>query len=210
MILTSFSRETRLQEASRTLILPGMVAYICNARYLGVRDQEDCSVRSAWANSSRDPHLQNNQSKIDWRCGSSGECLLYKCQALSAKTSPTKRKKRTPILALRTECRFARSRSEVKELLVVWSLGLGFPSSHSGSVACYVSSAKFLHLSVLVSSSVNRAKRLCFIWVGGGTGVWTRLHACHAGSLLLETGFQSENNNLSIHDHERVAGAYMI
>jgi hypothetical protein len=26
--------------------------------------------RPPWANSSKDPHLKNNQSKMDWRCGS--------------------------------------------------------------------------------------------------------------------------------------------
>jgi hypothetical protein len=29
--------------------------------------QEDCRSRLAWANSSQDPILQNNQSKMDWR-----------------------------------------------------------------------------------------------------------------------------------------------
>jgi hypothetical protein len=32
-------------------------------------------LRSVGANSSQEPHLQNNQSKIDWRCGSSGRVV---------------------------------------------------------------------------------------------------------------------------------------
>jgi hypothetical protein len=35
-------------------------------------------------------HLQNNQSKMDWRCGSSGECLLCKHEALSSNPSLNK------------------------------------------------------------------------------------------------------------------------
>jgi hypothetical protein len=31
-----------------------------------------------------DPHLQNNQSKMDWRCDSSGRVLLCKLEALSS------------------------------------------------------------------------------------------------------------------------------
>jgi hypothetical protein len=34
-------------------------------------DQEDGGLRPAQANSSKNPHLQNNQSQMDWRCGSS-------------------------------------------------------------------------------------------------------------------------------------------
>jgi hypothetical protein len=35
-------------------------------------DQEDVDLRSVWANSLRDPHLQNNHSKTYWRRVSSG------------------------------------------------------------------------------------------------------------------------------------------
>jgi hypothetical protein len=47
------------------------VAYSYNSSYLGDWDQEDHGSRPAQANNSLDPHLQNNQSKMDWRCGSS-------------------------------------------------------------------------------------------------------------------------------------------
>jgi hypothetical protein len=42
------------------------------------------------------PHLQKkkNQSKMDWRCGSSSQCLLYKHKTLSSNSSPTKKKKK--------------------------------------------------------------------------------------------------------------------
>jgi hypothetical protein len=42
------------------------------------------------------PHLQNNQSKMDWRCGSSDKDLLCKYKALSSNPSPTKEKKSKP------------------------------------------------------------------------------------------------------------------
>jgi hypothetical protein len=48
------------------------VTPICNSSYLGGRDRKDHSSRLAQANISWDPHLQNNQSKMNWRCGSSG------------------------------------------------------------------------------------------------------------------------------------------
>jgi hypothetical protein len=35
-------------------------------------DQEDQGLRLAQAKRSQDTHLQNNQSKMNWRCGSSG------------------------------------------------------------------------------------------------------------------------------------------
>jgi hypothetical protein len=46
---------------------PGARAHDCNPSYLGGWDREDCSLRPA--NSSEDPHFQNNQSKISWRFG---------------------------------------------------------------------------------------------------------------------------------------------
>jgi hypothetical protein len=36
-------------------------------------------------------HLQHSQTKMDWRCGSSVERLLCKCEALSSNPSPTKK-----------------------------------------------------------------------------------------------------------------------
>jgi hypothetical protein len=46
--------------------------HACNSNCLGSWDWENSSLRPAWANKSWDPHLQNNHSKMDWRCGSSG------------------------------------------------------------------------------------------------------------------------------------------
>jgi hypothetical protein len=65
------------------------VTYTCNPSYLGGWDQKDHSLRQAWANSSQDPHLQNNQSKMDWRCGSSS-----RVPALQAKFHQKKKKKK--------------------------------------------------------------------------------------------------------------------
>jgi hypothetical protein len=38
-----------------------------NSSYLGGCNREDHYLRPVWTNSSRDPHLQNNQNKIDWK-----------------------------------------------------------------------------------------------------------------------------------------------
>jgi hypothetical protein len=39
------------------------------------------------------PHLQNNQSKMDWRHGSSSRVTAFKHEGLSSNSSPTKKKK---------------------------------------------------------------------------------------------------------------------
>jgi hypothetical protein len=36
-----------------------VVAHACNPSYSGGRDQEDCSSKPVWVNSSRDPILKN-------------------------------------------------------------------------------------------------------------------------------------------------------
>jgi hypothetical protein len=52
-------------------------------------DQEDFGSRPAGANSSWDPYFQNNQSKMDWRYGSSSRVL-----STEFKPSAIKRKKK--------------------------------------------------------------------------------------------------------------------
>jgi hypothetical protein len=47
------------------------VAHARNASYLGGQDREGGSLRPARANSSEDT-VPNNQSKMNWRYGSSG------------------------------------------------------------------------------------------------------------------------------------------
>jgi hypothetical protein len=47
------------------------VTHTYNATYLESWNGEDCSSRSAQANSSWDPHLQINQSNMDWKSVSS-------------------------------------------------------------------------------------------------------------------------------------------
>jgi hypothetical protein len=67
-------------------------AHACNPSYLGGRLKSgDHSLRPAWANSSRPHFHKNNQSKMNWRCGSSGRGLLCKCKALSSNSSPIKK-----------------------------------------------------------------------------------------------------------------------
>jgi hypothetical protein len=48
------------------------MAYACNPSFLAGWGLEDCGLRPVWANSLWDSHHQNNQSKMDWRCGSRG------------------------------------------------------------------------------------------------------------------------------------------
>jgi hypothetical protein len=42
--------------------------------------------KAAWAQSSRDPHLQNNHSKMDGRCGSSGRATALQAQSSELKS----------------------------------------------------------------------------------------------------------------------------
>jgi hypothetical protein len=51
------------------------VAHTCNPSYSGGRDQEDHILKSAQANSVRDPILKTLNSKTDWQSGSSGREL---------------------------------------------------------------------------------------------------------------------------------------
>jgi hypothetical protein len=53
------------------------MAHAWNPSYLGGWNQEDQSLRPAWANSSLDPHLQNNQSKMEWKYGSSSRATCF-------------------------------------------------------------------------------------------------------------------------------------
>jgi hypothetical protein len=39
------------------------VAYACNPSYSGDRDQEDCGLKPAWANSSARPYLEKTHFK---------------------------------------------------------------------------------------------------------------------------------------------------
>jgi hypothetical protein len=56
------------------------VAHTYNPNYLGGRDGKNQSLKPDHANSSGDPHLQNNQSEIGWRCGSSGRAPVLQAQ----------------------------------------------------------------------------------------------------------------------------------
>jgi hypothetical protein len=43
------------------------VTHACNPSYFRGWDQEDRSSKAVQENSSQDPHLQNNQSKMYWK-----------------------------------------------------------------------------------------------------------------------------------------------
>jgi hypothetical protein len=56
---------------------------------------EDYGSRPALANSLQDSHLQNNQSKIIWRCGSSSRAPALQVQSTKVNPNPIKKKKKT-------------------------------------------------------------------------------------------------------------------
>jgi hypothetical protein len=60
------------------------VAHSYNPSYSGGRDQEDCSLKPAWANSSARPYLKKPFSKI-------GLVEWLKVNALSSSPSTTKK-----------------------------------------------------------------------------------------------------------------------
>jgi hypothetical protein len=61
-----------------------LVARASILSYIGGWDQEDGGSRPSQANSSWDPpHLQNNQNKIDWMCGSNPSPIKQKEKTVS-------------------------------------------------------------------------------------------------------------------------------
>jgi hypothetical protein len=48
------------------------VAQTCNPSYLGGQEPEDCDFKASLGKKFLRFYLQNNQSEMDWRCGSSG------------------------------------------------------------------------------------------------------------------------------------------
>jgi hypothetical protein len=49
-----------------------LVAHICIPSYSGGREQEDCTSKPAWENSSQDPISKIPNTKQGWWSGSSG------------------------------------------------------------------------------------------------------------------------------------------
>jgi hypothetical protein len=62
-----------------------LVTHTCNPNYLEGWDWEDHGSRLGW------DHLQNNKTKMDWRCSSSGIVPTSKCEILSSNSSLTKK-----------------------------------------------------------------------------------------------------------------------
>jgi hypothetical protein len=67
------------------------VAGVCNPIYLGSGGLQFWASLGKWF---KRPHVQNSQSKMDWRCGSEVKYLLCKLKALSSNHSSTKKKKK--------------------------------------------------------------------------------------------------------------------
>jgi hypothetical protein len=83
------------------------VAHACNPSYSGDRDQEDCSLKLAWANSLRDPRLKKPITKKGWQSGS-------RCRPWVQTPVPKKKKK-----------------EKQKEIMSrIFSVGLGKPNPH--------------------------------------------------------------------------------
>jgi hypothetical protein len=59
---------------------------------LGGCDREDYGSRPAPANNLQDPYFQNNQSKMDWRCGSRGRAPALQTQSPDFKTQTHQKK----------------------------------------------------------------------------------------------------------------------
>jgi hypothetical protein len=68
------------------------VAHPCNSSYSAVKDEEDCSLESAQANSLRDPISKLPIKKKKRRWGAGG--VAAKVQALSSNLSTAKKIKR--------------------------------------------------------------------------------------------------------------------
>jgi hypothetical protein len=69
------------------------VAHICKTSSLGGWDQENQGLRLARADSLwKRLHLQNNQSKMDWRCGSNDKVPALQTQSQVQTTVPQKKK----------------------------------------------------------------------------------------------------------------------
>jgi hypothetical protein len=78
------------------------VAHTCNPSYSGGRDQEDPSLKPAWANSFRDP-ISKKKTQQKKRAGGASQAVEHlpsEHEALSSNSSTTKMKKKKKILSL--------------------------------------------------------------------------------------------------------------
>jgi hypothetical protein len=66
------------------------MTHTCNPSYLEGWDWEVHDLRPARANSLRDPHLQNKQSKMDWIHGSRGRLPALQVQNPDSHPPPKK------------------------------------------------------------------------------------------------------------------------
>jgi hypothetical protein len=70
------------------------VAHIYNSSYLGRWDEEEHGLRSAWGNSSREPHLQMKLRKMDWWHGSSDRAPVLQVWISEFKPQSYQKKKK--------------------------------------------------------------------------------------------------------------------
>jgi hypothetical protein len=72
-----------------------LMTHAYNSSFLGSRDQEDHSLKTAWANSSWDPILKIPNTKKGWWSGSSGKSLSSKHEVLDSNPNINKKEKNT-------------------------------------------------------------------------------------------------------------------
>jgi hypothetical protein len=70
------SKKKKRESAGHLLLTP-IITATWEAQMVRIKVQG----HTGQINSSQDPHLQKNQSEMDWRWGSSVESLLCKCEA---------------------------------------------------------------------------------------------------------------------------------
>jgi hypothetical protein len=92
------------RQSTIALLRPGTVALTYNPSYLGGWDWKEQGSRPAWANCSQEPapHLQNNQSKMNCRCDSSGRASALQVCSPEFNPSPTKKKNLSRSVCLET------------------------------------------------------------------------------------------------------------
>jgi hypothetical protein len=81
----NFNKITNFCSVKDTVKSLASMAHAYNPTHLKDWDQEDHGSRPAQANSLWEPHLQNSQTKMNWRCGSSSGTPALQVQSTEFK-----------------------------------------------------------------------------------------------------------------------------